>query len=397
MQRQAEKRVRGFLRDMIRLTQNQRWYQTEWLFAAVMVCSAGQFAADAETPGSLKTRNVVLIVSDGLRWQEIFSGADPQLLDKEHGGISNTNAFLRQFGQATAEQRRAALFPFFWSTIAKKGQLLGNQAKGSVMKVSNGLNFSYPGYNEMLSGLADPRINSNDKTPNPNVTAFEWLNAKPAYHGAVAAFGTWDVFPAIFNRERSGLAVFACFEPVHRKAPSQAQIVLDELVQDTTPLGHDIIFDSFHYQAALEYLHTDFPKVLFVGFGETDEWAHAGRYDNLLLSAHAVDHYVANLWDAMQQIPQYRRQTTFLITADHGRGSGLKEWRDHGAKTAGSEGLWLAAIGPDTPALGERANTGPLVQTQIAATIAALLGEDFHAAIPSTGAPILDLLPAIGK
>ena len=35
----------------------------------------------------LKTRNVVLIVSDGLRWQEIFSGADPSLMDSEHGGI----------------------------------------------------------------------------------------------------------------------------------------------------------------------------------------------------------------------------------------------------------------------------------------------------------------------
>ena len=35
----------------------------------------------------LKTRNVVLIVSDGLRWQEIFSGADRSLMDSDHGGI----------------------------------------------------------------------------------------------------------------------------------------------------------------------------------------------------------------------------------------------------------------------------------------------------------------------
>ncbi len=41
----------------------------------------------AQTPAHLRTRNVVLIVSDGLRWQEIFTGADPTLMDSEHGGI----------------------------------------------------------------------------------------------------------------------------------------------------------------------------------------------------------------------------------------------------------------------------------------------------------------------
>ncbi|MGI8992391.1 MAG: hypothetical protein ACR2I2_22775, partial [Bryobacteraceae bacterium] len=41
--------------------------------------------------------------------------------------------------------------------------------------VTNGLNFSYPGYSETLCGFADPRIKSNDKVPNPNVTVLEWL------------------------------------------------------------------------------------------------------------------------------------------------------------------------------------------------------------------------------
>ena len=34
-----------------------------------------------------KTRNVVLIVTDGLRWQEVFTGADPTLLNDKDGGI----------------------------------------------------------------------------------------------------------------------------------------------------------------------------------------------------------------------------------------------------------------------------------------------------------------------
>ena len=42
------------------------------------------FGAAAALAG--KTQNVVLIVSDGLRWQEIFTGADPALLNDKEGG-----------------------------------------------------------------------------------------------------------------------------------------------------------------------------------------------------------------------------------------------------------------------------------------------------------------------
>jgi hypothetical protein len=55
-----------------------------------------------------------------------------------------------------------------------------------------------------LCGFADPRIASNDKIPNPNVTVLEWLHNKPEFRGKVAAFGAWDTFPAIFNAERPG-------------------------------------------------------------------------------------------------------------------------------------------------------------------------------------------------
>jgi len=46
--------------------------------------SVGSAAAQVAVQ-KLKTRNVVLIVSDGLRWQEIFTGGDPALMDSEAG------------------------------------------------------------------------------------------------------------------------------------------------------------------------------------------------------------------------------------------------------------------------------------------------------------------------
>jgi hypothetical protein len=94
----------------------------------------------------------------------------------------------------------------------------------------------------------------------------------------------------------------------------------------------------------------------------------------------------------MQAMPEYRGSTTFIITTDHGRGSKGKEWRDHGEKIDGAEDIWIAVIGPDTPALGERMNTGRVTQSQIAATIAALLGEDYLKAMPNAGAPLRDVI-----
>jgi hypothetical protein len=60
--------------------------------------------------------------------------------------------------------------------------------------------FSYPGYNEILTGSADDkRITSNDKMDNLNVTFLEHLNKLPEYKGKVMAFTSWDVFPFIIN------------------------------------------------------------------------------------------------------------------------------------------------------------------------------------------------------
>ena len=84
--------------------------------------------------------------------------------------------------------------PFFWGTIAKEGQLYGNQHKGSIAHVTNGKNFSYPGYSEILCGFSDPRIDSNDKVPNPNVTVLEWLNRRPGFEGRVAVTDVDQVF-----------------------------------------------------------------------------------------------------------------------------------------------------------------------------------------------------------
>ncbi|MBI4662302.1 MAG: alkaline phosphatase family protein [Verrucomicrobia bacterium] len=341
---------------------------------------------------TLKTQNVFLIMSDGLRWQEVFAGAEELLINAKNGGVKNTNALRNRFWRETPEARRQALLPFFWSEIAKRGQLLGNQNKKSVVNLTNGRKFSYPGYNEVLAGFGDPRIDSNSKLPNPNVTVFEWLQGRPGFQGKVALFATWDVFPYIFNVPRSKLRIWPAWEPKFESSEVKPSAVVGELLRDTTPMWEGVTYDSFVLHAALEYVKRQQPRLLFLGLGETDEWAHAGRYDQYLTAAHHVDDFIRRLWETVQSMPNYRDKTTFLITTDHGRGTGPSEWKDHGERVAGAEGIWIAAIGPDTPPLGERATTPLLTQSQIAATVAALLGEDYRAAFPRSGASLMDLL-----
>lgn len=337
-----------------------------------------------------KTQNVVLIVTDGLRWQEVFSGADHSLMNEEHGGIwADPAALAKQFWRDDVTERRSALLPFLWGTVVKQGQIFGNQEAGSVARVTNGLAFSYPGYNEMLAGFPDPRINSNEFGPNPNRTVFEWLNESPDFSGRVAVYATWSTFADIFNVKRSHLILQCGWNPpAHPAHASPRDTLLDTLYQTTTRLDDEDVYDSFLQVSLLDFVSAARPRVLFVGYGETDNWAHAGRYDLVLESAHQFDHFVEQLWNTMQAIPQYRGQTTFILTTDHGRGSGLVEWKEHGVEEKGSENIWIAIMGPDTPALGERTNVAPVTQAQIAATLAAFLGKDYRAAVSNAAPPI---------
>ena len=347
-----------------------------------------------------KTQTVVLIVSDGLRWQEVFSGADPTLLNEKDGGSWLEEADLKKrYWREDVDARRAALFPFLWGTVAKQGQIYGNQLKGSVAHVTNGKAFSYPGYNEMSTGYPNDAIDSNEYGPNPNATVFEWLNKFDEYRGKVAIFGTWNVYDNIFNRSRSGLVMqtgWTLSEPWKtRQTPRDA--LLRQLFDSSTRFDEEDVWNSFLQIPLLDYVKTAQPRILFVGYGETDNWAHQGRYDLVLDSAHRMDHFVKQLWDTMQAMPEYRGTTTFIITTDHGRGSGLTEWKEHGVEEKGSENIWIAVLGPDTAPLGERIHTAAVTQAQIAATLAAFVGKDYHHDVQKAALPITDVLSGSGK
>jgi len=342
--------------------------------AAVLGLVCLSFAAgEAQAPA----RNVVIVTLDGFRWQEMFTGADREYFKKE----KEPGASEKRFWRPTPEERRTALLPFVWGTIATKGQIFGDPSRESRAHVTNGLWFSYPGYNEMLAGVADPRVDSNDKKPNPNITVLEWLNGRPGFQGRVTAFGSWDVLPFILNVDRSRIAVGTGFTPVPRPR-TERERAINDLATDLPPYWDYGPFDAPIVYAALESLRTDKPRVLYLLLGETDEWAHAGRYDLYLESAFRADRFIHRVWDTLQSLPQYANRTTLLVTTDHGRGATSTDWTDHGRKVPAAESTWIAALGPAVPPLGVRGSV-TVTTSQFAATIAAVVGEDFRAASPA--------------
>jgi hypothetical protein len=342
--------------------------------ATILLCTLAS-AAGAQDPG--RTANVILVTLDGLRWQEVFSGADPALV-RDPRFVRDTASLAAEFWAEDAATRREKLLPFFWSTISREGQLHGNRPLGSTADVTNPHRFSYPGYSELLVGYADPAIDSNAKRPNPNVTVLEFVAEQPGFAGRVAVFGSWDVFPYIVNEQRSGIPVNAGFAPARGPDLSEREAFLNTLQEQIPSPWATVRLDAFTHHYALEHLRKHRPRLLYVAYGETDDFAHDGRYDAYLRSARQSDRFIRELWEWAQSDPEYAGRTTLLVTTDHGRGSG-DEWTRHGQAIAGAEQIWIAVLGPDSPALGEGGAPGSLQQSQVPATVARLLGLDYGA------------------
>ncbi|MDX2249578.1 MAG: phosphoglyceromutase [Bacteroidia bacterium] len=348
-------------------------------FFLLIVCLAGIYFSAKSQNQSLKTENIILITLDGLRWQEVFGGADSVLLYNKTF-TPNPDELAQSYWAETAEARREKLMPFFWSVISSRGQLYGNRKFDNKVNVTNRMWFSYPGYNEILSGFADDeRIHSNDKIENPNQTVLEFVHNQPGFKGKVAAFGSWDVFPYIVNQNRSGIPVNAGFPsaPTDHKLTEKEKILYELQAQIPEEWG-SVRYDAFTHHFAKEYLQKNKPRVLYIAYGETDDFAHDGAYNEYLKAAHRTDVFIADIWNFVQNHPKYKDKTTLLITTDHGRGTlPVENWKHHGIKIPEADQIWMAVLGPDSPAMGEVKTSGQLYQNQVAKTLAILLGLDY--------------------
>jgi hypothetical protein len=343
-----------------------------WTLAATSAPAAGE-------PGPA----VVIVTIDGVRWQEIFRGADPSLVANPKYVADDLKENATK-SWVDVPDRPGALTPFLHGAARQGGVLIGNRDAGECAHVTNDMWFSYPGYNEILTGRADNTITANEFGPNHNVTVLEWLNRQPAFHDKVSVVGNWDVFADIVNSRRSGVPVNAAMGKAWPTEVLTARFAVEGLSHGAT-------------------------RAMFIGFGDTDDYAHLGDYYQYLSALNRADDWIRQIWDAIQANPDLRGRTTMIVTADHGRGDTPPDaWREHASQTyldkiapdylpeyrktgiTGSNNVWMLAIGPAVRPAGANAYHGGACagSNQIAASLLTALGVDWRAFDAGAGAPL---------
>lgn len=361
-----------------------------WLPLALAALAAA--GASAQQP-QYKTRNIVLVTADGLRWQEVFRGIDPLLMDREETGMKGAPELRERLWAETPGERRVKLLPFLWSEVAAKGVLLGDRDRGGSVELRNQRRFSYPGYAEILTGKQqDEAIDSNDLKPNPSRTVLEILRGELNLAREQAAlFGSWNVFQGIGARNPEAVFINAGFQALPAGEWSPRMRELSQLQFDIVTPWRTVRHDYITFEMALEHLRQAKPRALYLALGETDDWAHDRRYDRVLETAEYFDRCLARLWQAIEGDPFYAGKTTLIVSTDHGRGGTPDDWHGHGARYEGSQHIWIAAIGPDTPAGGTGGGT-PYYQSDIAPTVLELMGVDYRKLDGVEGKPVAAIL-----
>ncbi len=346
--------------------------------------------AAACCPAPPAVKNVIILTADGLRWQEVFRGIDPLLMNEKGAGMAEAGELRKRLWRESAEARRTALMPFFWSTLVPKGVLLGNLDKHSSVKVTNSYRVSYPGYSEILTGRAqDAAIRGNDAVQNPTETVLEFMRRKLGLaQGQVALFGSWGMFSWIGESHPGTILINAGYQELGAIATTPRLRELSALQFRVLLPANGVRHDYVTFEMALEYLKVAHPRVMHIALGETDDWAHDRRYDRVLEMITETDSYLRELWSFIESDPEYRGSTLLVMTADHGRGGTLDDWHSHGKDVAGADQIWLAFAGPGVAAIGEAQDAPPAFQRDIAPTVLEMLGIDYKEYSGVLGKPI---------
>jgi hypothetical protein len=314
---------------------------------------------------------VVLVVLDGVRWQDVFVGADPHLVS----------------GPAPSAE---ALMPRLHALIAERGAAVGAPGRGPTITAS-GPNFvSLPGYTEILGGRRSHACRDNDCPATLESTVFD--QSTTAYAGQTAFFASWERLDRAASSRPRSFVLSAGRTRIWQGEALTADPEMHEWLDrgaaaDPAPGWGEFRPDRFTAALALRYLERKQPRLMFLGLGEPDEYAHRGDYAGYLGSLRAADAVLGDLVATLDRMGDRGAHTTVLVTADHGRGH---DWRHHGQEFAESGRVWLVAVGASIEGRGLVRTTRKHRLADVAPTIRQLLGLAPDVSEPA-GAPIDEL------
>ena len=285
---------------------------------------------------------VVVVVLDGVRWQEVFEGVDPKLAQQNHLAAQDV---------VDAEH----LMPRLHAIIHTRGVALGAPGHGAAMAASGPNYVSLPGYMEMLSGKRHTPCTSNDCVAPSDVTlADEFATRAGGWATEVAVISSWPDIAKAAARFPERVVVSAgrsagTTRYFLRYDPESAWLLDQGAREAPFPGWGDFRPDRYTSAIALRYLRTQRPRFEFVSLGEPDAFAHRGLYKQYLAALAKADVLIGEIDQNLSQLRSDGWPATLFVTTDHGRS---KRFNGHGATAPESSRVWLVATGSGVIARG---------------------------------------------
>lgn len=322
---------------------------------------------------------VVLVTLDGVRWQEVLHGVDRDLARKQSLDPS-------RIVSATE------LVPNLFRLMTERGAVLGEPDVGPI--AASGPNFvSVPGYVEILGGRR-ATCHANACPPVDARTVLDEGAAMPdASLGDVAVIASWEGIGRAIGRGRKNVVVSVGSHGGETRDCVAVDAREKELLDAGERAGpapgiDDFRRDEVTASLALHYFDVRHPRFLFVGLGETDEFAHQNNYDGYLTALARADAVIGELGQRLDELERAGQRTLLIVTTDYGRSDAFT---DHGAAYPESASVWLVAAGDAIRARGRIRGSEPRRLADISPTIRAILGLPRDSA-PGAGTVLHELL-----
>ena len=315
-------------------------------------------------PSEVANHHLVIVALDGVRWQDVFRGVDPELA-RSHGVPATEVVPFRE------------LIPNLYRLAETRGAAIGAPDQGAPISAS-GPNFvSLPGYMEMLTGRSPSLFRDNDCPQIPEPTLLDELVALPGVEQTqVGVVASWEGIEKAASIDPSRIAI-----SVGRTSGKTRSLFLGDAEgarllkagEEAGPgPGHgDFRRDQATGDLALHSLRTQRPRFLFVGLGETDEYGHRRDYRNYLRALKAADATIGQVAKVLEDFERAGQQTLLLVTTDHGRSH---DFETHGAHAPESARVWLFAAGSRFVARGYARAAEPRRLSDLAPTLRFAVG-----------------------
>jgi Metalloenzyme superfamily len=321
--------------------------------------------SSASEPAALPSASrVVLVTIDGVRWEDVFdaSSLEPAM-------------------------------PNLQRLVGERGVALGGPDCEHDVRAS-GPNFvSLPGYLEIFTG-SPTACTHNHCPPVETPTVIDEARGAAARDGDVAVFSSWGKYAHAAARDRRAIVLSAGAHGIGIGAAKEDAKLRSWLEAGSNHAGYpgsgDYRPDVHTARIALRYLETQAPRLLVIGLGDADEYAHRGDVAGYRRSIRRADDVLAELDRTLARMGGEGAETAVVVTTDHGRARSL---RGHGASFPESQRVFVAAFGAGVARRGVACASEPLRLAHLAGAVRSLLALETDA----ERGPLADEIVANGR